>query len=81
VASAGLQPISGASAEFAARWVLQLLYSNDSPVNAQKKGQYTRAERDKTVRKRYEAGERVVDLANEYGMTIQGIYRILRDKQ
>jgi len=47
----------------AAQRLLRLLYPNPKPESPKKKD---------------EAGERVVDLAQEYGMTIQGIYRILR---
>lgn len=34
--------------------------------------------RDQDIIERYQAGERVVDLAVEYELTIQAIHRILR---
>jgi Mor family transcriptional regulator len=58
----------------AARRLLRLLYPNPKPESPQ--GIFDA--RNEEIRRRYKAGERVVDLAQEYGMTIQGIYRILR---
>ena len=43
-----------------------------------KKDEETRDFRNQELRRRYESGEWVVDLAQEYGMTIQGVYKILR---
>jgi hypothetical protein len=57
---------------------LRLLYPEPKPESPQGKDQAIRDARNEEIRRRYEAGERVVDLAQEFGMTIQGIYRILR---
>ncbi len=62
----------------AAQHLLRLLYPNAKPESPKKKDEENRDARDEEIRHRYDAGERVVDLAQEYGMTIQGIYRILR---
>ncbi len=70
--------ISGASPKTAAQRLLRLLYREPKPESPQGKDQAIRDVRNEEIRRRYEAGERVVDLAQEYGMTVQGIYRILR---
>lgn len=69
---------SGASPKMAAQRLLRLLYPNPKPESPKKKDEANRDVRNEEIRRRYEAGERVVDLAQEYGMTIQGIYRIIR---
>jgi hypothetical protein len=74
----GFEAISGASPQTAAQRLLQLLYPNEISEKPQKKDENSRDTRNEDIRQRYRAGERVVDLAQEYGMTIQGIYRILR---
>jgi Mor family transcriptional regulator len=43
-----------------------------------KKDEEARDFRNQELRSRYESGERVVILAEEYGLTIQAIYKILR---
>ena len=43
-----------------------------------KKDEETRDSRNQKLCQRYESGERVVILAEEYGLTIQAIYKILR---
>lgn len=62
----------------AAQRLLRLLYPSPKPESPKKKDEASRDARNEEIRCRYEEGERVVDLAQEYGMTIQGIYRILR---
>ena len=62
----------------AAQRLLGLLYLNSKPESPIKKDAASRNARNAEIRRRYDDGERVVDLAKEYGMTIQGIYRILR---
>jgi hypothetical protein len=73
----GFEAVSGASPQTVAQRILQLLYTNAIPKKPQKKDENTRDVRDKEIRCRYKGGERVTDLAQEFGMTIQGIYRIL----
>ena len=62
----------------AAQRLLRLLYPNPKPKFPKKKDEANRDLRNGEIRSRYEAGERVVDLAWEYGMTIQAVYKILR---
>jgi len=62
----------------AAQRLLRLLYPNPKPGSPKKKDEAKRDARNEEIRRRCEAGERVVDFAQEYGMTIQRIYRILR---
>ncbi len=57
---------------------MRLLYPHTKPESPKKKDEANCDARNEEIRRRYEAGERVVDLAQEYGMTNQGIYRILR---
>jgi Mor family transcriptional regulator len=57
---------------------IALLYPTRSPEKPKRKDESARDSRNEEIRRRYNAGERVVDMAKEYGMTIQGIYRILR---
>ena len=78
VASEDFGAISGASSKTAAQRLLRLLYPNPKPKSPKKKDEANRDLRNGEIRRRYEAGERVVDLAQEYGMTIQAIYKILR---
>jgi hypothetical protein len=37
--------------------------------------------RDELIRKRYAAGERISDLAREFGITPQRVHQIVNDKQ
>jgi len=62
----------------AAQHLLRLLYPNPKPESPKKKDEANRDTPNEEIRGRYKAGERVVELAQEFGMTIQGIYRILR---
>jgi Mor family transcriptional regulator len=55
-----------------------MLYPTRKPAKPKRKDESTREMRNEEICRRYKAGERVVDLAKEYGMTVQGIYRILR---
>jgi hypothetical protein len=73
--------ISGASPKMAAQRLLRLLYPNPEPESPKKKDEANRDVRNEEIRRRYEAGEWVVYLAQEYGMTIQAIYKILRAKR
>ena len=70
--------ISGASPKTASLRLLQLLYPDPKPNTPKKKDEVTRDIRNEELRRRYEAGERVVNLAAEYGLTIQAVYKILR---
>jgi hypothetical protein len=78
VAPEGFQPTSGASPQTAAQRLLLLLYPRQVPQRPISKDETERETRNEEIRHRYDAGERVVDLAREYCMTIQGVYRILR---
>ena len=62
----------------AAQLLLRLLYPKPKPDSPKKKDEANRDVRNAEIRHRYDAGERVVDLAQEYVMTIQGVYKILR---
>ncbi len=77
----GFEVISGASPKMAAQRLLRFLYPIPFPTDPQKKDQFIRESRDQDLHERYAAGERVVDLAEEYEMTTQGIYRVLRQKR
>jgi hypothetical protein len=79
VVPAGFQVTSGASLYLAAQRILRLLYPTRSPEKPKRKDEVARGLRNEEICHRYHLGERVVDLAEEYGMTIQGIYRVLRD--
>jgi Mor family transcriptional regulator len=39
----------------------------------------TKEERNTEICRRFETGERAVDLAAEYGLSLQRVYRILRN--
>ncbi len=78
MASEGFQVISGTSPKTAAQRLLRILYPIPMPQDPQKKNQFIREMRDQDIVERYKVGERVVYLAEEYGLTIQAIYRILR---
>jgi hypothetical protein len=72
-----LDVTSGTSLYWAAQRLLQMLYPTRKPGKPKKKDEATCNMCNEEICRRYKAGERVVDLAREYGMTIQGIYRIL----
>ena len=77
----GWQPAeatSGASPKTASLRLLQLLYPDPKPESPKKKDEATRDIRNEELRRRYETGERVVNLAEEYGISIQAVYKILR---
>jgi hypothetical protein len=78
MAPEGFEVISGASLYLAAQRLLRMLYPTKRPAKPKKKDEIARELRNDEIRRRYQAGERVVDLAKEYSMTLQGIYRILR---
>jgi Mor family transcriptional regulator len=65
----------------AAQRLLRLLYPTPEPESPKKKDEANRDVRNEEIHRRYEAGERVVGLAQEYDMTIQAIYKILRAKR
>jgi len=62
----------------AAQRLLWLLYPDPKPDSPIKKNEAVRDARNQEICRRFEAGERVVNIAQDLGMTIQGVYKILR---
>jgi Mor family transcriptional regulator len=61
---------------------LRLLYAGiELPSEAISDYTPTKEERNAEIYQRYLAGERAVDLAREYGMSLQRIYKIIRNQK
>ena len=74
----GLEATSGNSLRKAIQRLLGLLYPSLKPSKPKKKGEVHRDHRNEEIRQCYEAGERALLLAEEYGLTIQALYKVLR---
>lgn len=78
----GFEDSSSASVEKAAQRILQLLYAGmELPSEAISDYTPTKEERNAEIYQRYLAGERAVDLAGEYRMSLQRIYKIIRNQK
>ena len=82
MASAGFQVISSATVESAVHRVLRQLYFGQT-LSAQPVTDLipTEDERNSEIYQRYVNGERAVDLADDYGISLQRIYVLLRRYQ
>ncbi len=82
IAPEGFQATSGAySLHTAVQRILALLYPLPKPARPKKKGEMQRDRRNAEIRQRYADGERAILLAEEYGMTLQALYKMLRQAE
>ncbi len=82
VAPEGFEDSSSASVEKAVQRILRLLYAGmERPSEAVSDYTPTKKERNAEIYQRYLTGERAVDLAREYGMSLQRIYVIIRNQK
>jgi hypothetical protein len=79
VAPKGFEDSSSASIEKAVRRILRLLYAGmELPSETINDFIPPKEERNREIYRRYLEGARAVDLAVEYGMSLQRIYVIIR---
>jgi hypothetical protein len=82
IAPEGFEDSSSAAVEKAVRRILRLLYAGmELPTEAISDYTPTKEERNAEIYQRYLAGERAVDLAREYVMSLQRIYVIIRNRK
>ncbi len=82
IAPEGFEDSSSASVEKAVRRILRLLYARmELPSEAISDHTPTKEERNAEIYQRYLTGKRAVDLAREYGMSLQRIYKIIRNQK
>ena len=75
----GFEDSSSASIEKAVRRLLRLLYAGmELPSEPLTDFIPTKEDRNREVYRRYLAGARAVDLAAEYGISLQRVYVIIR---
>jgi hypothetical protein len=79
VGSNGFEDCSSASIEKAARRVLRLLYMGiELPSEPLTDYKPPKEDRNREIYQRYLEGARAVDLAAEYGISLQRVYVIIR---
>jgi hypothetical protein len=82
VAPEGFEDSSSASIEKAVQSILRLLYAGmELPSEAISDYTPTKDARNDEIYQRYLTGERAVDLAREYRMSLQRIYKIIRNQK
>ncbi len=78
----GLEDSSSASIEKAVQRILRLLYAGmELPQEPLTDFIPPKEERNAEIYQRYLTGARAVDLAKEYGMSLQRIYVIIRNQK
>ncbi len=82
LAPEGFEDSSSASVEKAVQRILRLLYAG-MERSPEAVSDYTPPKKDRNaeIYQRYLTGERAVDLAREYGMSLQRIYVIIRNQK
>ena len=81
MAPEGCEDSTSASIEKAVRRILRLPYAGmELPSEAISDYTPTKEERNAEINQRYLAGERAVDLAREYWMSLQRVYKIIRNQ-
>jgi len=82
LAPEGFEASSSAFIEKAVRRLLRLLYAGmQVPSEPVTDYEPTKEDRNAAIYQRYLAGERAVDLSREYGMSLQRIYKIIRNQR
>ena len=82
VASEGFEPTSSATLAHAVRRILRVLYSGiPHPAAPLNDFTPTKHNRNREIYTRYLAGERAIELAAEYGISLQRLHEIIRNER
>jgi DNA-binding CsgD family transcriptional regulator len=75
----GYEPTSRDSMGFAVATVLWIMYADrPKPTRPASSMNPTKTERNREIIQRYLAGERAVDLAQEFGISVRRVNRLIR---